>query len=57
MEYFGSAVLLAFVSSSSPVLADLPKITDPSLFSYMSTSVVHILMISPFVVLLVDVGI
>jgi hypothetical protein len=47
MEYFGSAVLLADVSSS-PVLADLPKIIDPSIFSSMTTSVVPNLMMSPF---------
>jgi hypothetical protein len=45
------------VSSSLHVLADLPKIIDPSLFPCMTTSVVPILMMSPFVVLLVAVGI
>jgi hypothetical protein len=55
MEYFGSAVLLAAVSSS-PVLADLPKIIDPSIFSCMTTSVVPNLMMSPFVILLVAAG-
>jgi hypothetical protein len=34
MEYFGSAVLLAAVSSSSPVLVDLPRIISPSLFPF-----------------------
>jgi hypothetical protein len=54
MEYFGSAILLATpVSSSSPVLGDLSKIIDPSLFPYITTSVVPILMMSLFVVLLV----
>jgi ABC-type methionine transport system permease subunit len=57
MEYFGSAVLMAVVSSSLPVLADLPKIIDPSLFSCMTAFVVSILMMFPFVVLLVVVGI
>jgi hypothetical protein len=52
MEYFGSAILLDVpVSCSLPVLADLPKVISPSLFPYMTTSVVPILMISPFVVL------
>jgi hypothetical protein len=51
MEYFGSAILLdALVFSSLSILADLPKIIDPSLFSYMMTSIVPILMMSPFVV-------
>jgi hypothetical protein len=40
------------VSSFSHVLADLPKIIDPSLVSSMTTFVVSILMMSPFVVLL-----
>jgi hypothetical protein len=57
MEYFRSAVLQAVVSSSSPVLADLPKIIDTSLFSCMTTSTAPILMMPPFVVLLVGVGI
>jgi hypothetical protein len=57
MEYFGSAVLLADVSSSLPVLTDLPKIIGPSLFPCMTTSGVPILMMSPFVVLLVAVDI
>jgi hypothetical protein len=57
MEYFGSAVLMAAMSSSLPVLADLPKIIGPSLFSCMTTSVVPILMMSSFVVHLVVVGI
>jgi hypothetical protein len=45
------------VSSSLPVLADLPKIIDPSLFPCMTTSIVHILVMSPFVVLLAAVDI
>jgi hypothetical protein len=57
MEYFGPAILMAVVSSSSLVLDDLPKIIGPSLFSCMTTYVVPILMMSPFVALLVDVGI
>jgi hypothetical protein len=52
MEYFGSATLLAVMSSFSTVLDDLQKIIGPSLFSCMTTSVVPILMTSPFVVLL-----
>jgi hypothetical protein len=58
MEYFGSAALLvAPVSSPLPVLDDLPKIIDPSLFPCMTTYVVPILMMSHFVVLLVYVDI
>jgi hypothetical protein len=58
MEYIGSAALLvALVSSSLPVLVDLPKIIGPSLFPCMTTSVMPILMMSPFVVLLVVVDI
>jgi hypothetical protein len=38
-------------------LVDLPKIIGPSLFPCMTTSVVPIFMISPFVVLLALVGI
>jgi hypothetical protein len=57
MEYFGSAILLAVVSSSSPILADLPKMIGPSLFPCMTTFVVPILMMAPFVILLVVVGI
>jgi hypothetical protein len=57
MEYFGSVVLLAVISSFSPILADLPKIIGPSLFPCMTASVVPILMMSPFVVLLVAIGI
>jgi hypothetical protein len=56
MEYFELAVLLTVVSSS-PVLSDLPKIIDPSLFLCMTTYVVPILMMSFFVVLLVAAGI
>jgi hypothetical protein len=56
MDYFRStALLVALVSSSLPILADLPKIIGPSLFPCMTTSVVPIFMMSPFVVLLVDV--
>jgi hypothetical protein len=56
MDYFGLfALLVALVSSSLPVLVDLPKIIGPSLFPCMTTFVVPILMISPFVILLVAV--
>jgi hypothetical protein len=48
---------MAVMSSSLSVLADLPKIIDPSLFPCMTISVVPILMMSPFSVLLVAVGI
>jgi hypothetical protein len=51
LEYFGSVVLLTVVSSFLLVLADSPKIIGPS------TSVVPILMTSPFVVLLEVVAI
>jgi hypothetical protein len=57
MEYFGSAILTADISSFLFVLADSPKIIDPSLFSCMMTSVVPILMMFFFVVLSVVVGI
>jgi hypothetical protein len=57
MEYFGSAVLLIVVSSFLLMLADSLKIIGPSLFSCMITSVVPILMTSPFVVLLEVVAI
>jgi hypothetical protein len=57
MEYFVSPVLMVVVSSFLVLLADSPKIIDPSLFSYMMTSTIPILMISFFVVLLVAVGI
>jgi hypothetical protein len=57
MKYFGSAVLMAAMSPSLLVLADLPKIMGPSLFSCMTTFVIPISMISLFVVLLVAVGI
>jgi hypothetical protein len=44
MEYFGSTILVvALVSSSLSILVDLPKIIGPSLFPYMTTSVVPIL--------------
>jgi hypothetical protein len=51
MEYFGSAILEAAVSSVLFVLADSPKIIGPSLSFCMTTSVVPILMMSFFVVL------
>jgi hypothetical protein len=51
MEYLGSAVLMAVVSSFLVVLANSPKIIGPSLFSCMTTSIVPILMMSFFVVL------
>jgi hypothetical protein len=57
MEYFGSAVLLTVVSSFLLVLVDSPKIVGPSLFSCTTTSVVPILMTSPFVILLEVVAI
>jgi hypothetical protein len=57
MEYFGSVVLMAVVSPSLLVLADLPKIINSSLFPYIMTSTVPILMMSLFVVLLIVVGI
>jgi hypothetical protein len=57
MEYLGSAILMAIVSSVLFVLADSPKIIGPSLSSCMTTSVVPILMMSFFVVLSVAVGI
>jgi hypothetical protein len=57
MEYFGSAVLMAVVSSFLVVLADSPKIIVPSLFSCMMASAVPILMMSFFVVLSVAAGI
>jgi ABC-type methionine transport system permease subunit len=52
MKYFGSAVLLTAVSSFLFVLTDSPKIISPSLFYCTTTSVVPILMTSPFIVLL-----
>jgi hypothetical protein len=58
MENFGSDVLLVVnMSSSSPVLVNLPKIISPSFFPYMTTSDVPILMMSSFVVLSVPVDI
>jgi hypothetical protein len=57
MEYFGSDVLLTAVSYFLLVSADSPKIMGPSLFSFMMTSVVPILMTSPFDVLLEVVAI
>jgi hypothetical protein len=57
MEYFGSTVLMAVVSSFLVVLADSPKIIGPSLFSCMMTYAVPILMMSFFVVLSVAAGI
>jgi hypothetical protein len=57
MEYFGSAVLMAVVSSPLLVLVDLPKIIGPSLSSCTTTSVVPILIMSFFVILSVVVDI
>jgi hypothetical protein len=57
MEYFGSTILMADVSSFLFVLADSPKIIGPSLFSYTTTSIVPMLMMSFFVVLSVAIGI
>jgi hypothetical protein len=58
MEYSGSeAFLVAPMSFPSSVLTDLPKIINLSLFPCMSTSVVPILMMSPFVVILVHLDI
>ena len=57
MEYFGSVVLLVVVSYSLPILVDSPKIIGPSLFSYTTTSIVPMLMMSFFVVLSVAIGI
>jgi hypothetical protein len=57
MEYFGSAILMAVISSVLFVLADSPKIIGPSLYFYMTTFVVPILIISFFVVLSVAAGI
>jgi hypothetical protein len=57
MEYFESAVLLTVVSSFLFVLADLPKIIGPSLFCCTMTSIVHISMTSPFIVLLEAIAI
>jgi Na+/proline symporter len=57
MEYFGSAILMAVVSSFLIVLADSPKIIGPSLCSCMTTSVIPILIMSFFVVLSVAVDI
>jgi hypothetical protein len=48
MEYFRSAILMAVVSSFLVVLADSPKIINPSLFSCKTTSAVPILMMSFF---------
>jgi hypothetical protein len=57
MEYFGSAILMAVVSSVLFVLADSPKIIGPSLSFCMTTSTIPILMMSFFVVLSVAAGI
>jgi hypothetical protein len=58
MEYFRStAFLVAPMYFLSSVLADLPKLIGPSLFPCMTTSVVHILMMSLFVVILLRVDI
>jgi hypothetical protein len=52
MEYFRlTALLVALVSFSSFILADLPKNMGPSLFPYMTIYVVPILLISPHVIL------
>jgi hypothetical protein len=56
MEYLGSTILMVAASYFLFVLVDSPKVTGPSLFSCMTTSVVPILMMSFFVVLLVVVG-
>jgi hypothetical protein len=52
MEYFGLIDLLTVVFSFLFVLADSSKIIDPLSSSCIMTSVVPILMKSPFVVLL-----
>jgi hypothetical protein len=57
MEYFGSAILMAIISSILFVLADQPKIIGPSLSFCMTTSIVPILIMSFFVVLSVAAGI
>jgi hypothetical protein len=57
MEYFGSAVLLTVVPYFLFVLADPPKIIDPLLFCCTTSSVVSILMTSPFIVLLEAVAV
>jgi hypothetical protein len=58
MEYFGlTALLVAPMSFSSFVLADLSKVIGPLLFPCMMAYVVSILMISPPVILLVLVDI
>jgi hypothetical protein len=57
MEYFGSAILKAAVSSVLFVLAYSPKIIGPSLSFCMTTSAVPILMMSIFIVLSVAAGI
>jgi hypothetical protein len=46
MEYFGSAILMAAVSSVLFVLVDSPKIIGPSLSFCMTTSDVPILIMS-----------
>jgi hypothetical protein len=56
MEYFGSAILKAAVSSVLFVLADSPKIISPSLSFCMTTSAVPILMMAFFIVLSVAAG-
>jgi hypothetical protein len=57
MEYFGSTILKAAVSSVLFVLADSPKIIGPSLSFCMTTSIVPILIMSFFVVLSVAASI
>jgi hypothetical protein len=52
MEYLGSALLVvSTLSFSLLVLVDLSKIISPSLLPLIMISVVHILMMSPVVVL------
>jgi hypothetical protein len=52
MEYLGSAVLVvATLSFSLLILANLSKVIDPSLLPLIMTFVVPILMMSPVIVL------
>jgi hypothetical protein len=48
MEYLGSTILMAAVSSFLFVLADSPKIIGPSLLSCMTTVIIPILIMSFF---------
>jgi hypothetical protein len=57
MEYFGSAILMAVVSSFLVVLADSPKIIGPSFSFCTTTFAMPILIMSFFVILLVIVDI